>query len=65
MHATKPEPPPLAVSLEEAGRLIGVGRSTAFRLANAGQLPTIRLAGGRRRVPLKALEKLLEVEPVR
>lgn len=58
MNGLESKAPPLAVSLAEAGRLLGVGRTTAFRLANAGQLPTIQL-GGRRRVPIAALERML------
>lgn len=58
---TKLESPPLAVSIEEAGRLLGVGRTTAFRLANAGRLPTVRVLG-RRKVSMRALERFLEVE---
>jgi len=50
-------------SVEEAGRILGVGRSAAYEAARRGDLPTIRL-GRRLVVPLRALERMLE-EPGR
>ena len=50
---------PLAVDLETAGQLLGIGRTTAYGLAASGRLPTVRVAG-RRRVPIKAIEALLD-----
>jgi len=39
------------LSITEAGELLGVSVSTAYRMADAGQLPIIRLGdGGRMRV---------------
>lgn len=38
------------VSLEEAGTILGVGRSAAYAMARAGDIPTIR--EGRRRTAL-------------
>lgn len=43
------------VTIEEAGRRMGVGRSRAYRLARAGELPVVEVAGVLR-VPLVALE---------
>ncbi len=34
------------ITVEEAGRILGISRSAAYRAANAGQIPTIRV--GRR-----------------
>lgn len=46
-------------SLEEAGRrLFGVGRSRAWELARAGDIPAIRL-GRRWLVPRRAIEALM------
>lgn len=42
------------VSVEEAGHLLGVSRSTVWRLIQRGELPSIRQAG-RRLVPMTAL----------
>lgn len=47
-----------ALSIPEAGGVLGVGRSLAFDLARRGDLPTIRL-GRRRVVPTHALRCLL------
>jgi len=46
------------LSCPEAGRRLGVGRMTAYRLARAGVIPALRL-GKKLRVPVAALEKML------
>jgi excisionase family DNA binding protein len=51
-------PTPLTVSVEEAGRMLGIGRGLAYEAAKRGQLPTIRL-GRRLVVPRGKLEELL------
>jgi excisionase family DNA binding protein len=53
------EGPSLAISVPAAGKRLGIGRSAAYQAAAAGQLPVIRI-GGLLRVPLKALERLLD-----
>ena len=50
------------LSVPEAARLLGVGRTVGYRLAARGQIPAIRL-GGKVRVPLAALRRLLENPP--
>jgi excisionase family DNA binding protein len=48
----------LALSVEEASRLLGISRSLGYELAAQGRIPTIRL--GRRIVVARvALERLL------
>lgn len=42
------------VTVEEAGRTLGVSRSTVWRLIQRGDLPSVR-RGGRRLVPASAL----------
>ena len=44
------------VTVEEAGRTLGVSRSTIWRLIHRGELPTVR-KGGRRLVQATALWK--------
>ena len=44
------------VTVEEAGRTLGVSRSAIWRLIQRGELPTI-LRGGRRLVQANALRK--------
>jgi excisionase family DNA binding protein len=50
----------LAISVPEAGRLLGIGRSAAYAAAASGELPVIRI-GGLLRVPVRALERKLEI----
>lgn len=42
------------LSVEEAGHVLGVSRSTVWRLIQRGELPSVR-RGGRRLVPMTAL----------
>jgi excisionase family DNA binding protein len=53
----------LAISVPEAGRRLGIGRSAAYQAAACGQLPVIKI-GGSLRVPLRALERLLDAGQV-
>jgi excisionase family DNA binding protein len=41
----------------EAARALNVSRETVYRMAAAGQLPTVRVRGSLR-IPLSALERL-------
>ena len=50
---------PAAVSVEEAGRLLGISRRSAYRAAKTGAIPTVRI-GGRIVVPVYRLLSLLE-----
>jgi len=42
------------VTIDEAGRVLGVSTSTVWRMIRTGELPSFR-ARGRRRVPVAAL----------
>jgi len=46
------------ISVEDAGRVLGLSRGSAYAAARSGDLPTIRF-GKRPLVPKAALEKLL------
>jgi excisionase family DNA binding protein len=46
------------LSVEEAGRILGISRGAAYAHAKDGSIPTIRL-GKRLLVPKAALDKLL------
>jgi excisionase family DNA binding protein len=48
----------LALSVEEAGELLGISRGLAYELVRKGELPSLRL-GRRLIVPLAALESML------
>lgn len=52
---------PPTLSVEEAGRILGMSRSTAYRAARRGDLPTVRLSG-RLLVPTSHLLGLLGLE---
>ena len=53
----------LTMSIDEAGVLLGIGRSLAYQMAHNGQLPVIRM-GKRYLVSRKAFEAMLDVKPV-
>ncbi len=46
------------MTVEEAGRRLGIGRNTAYEAVQRGEIPSIRI-GRRLVVPVAALEKLL------
>ncbi len=48
------------VSVPEAGRLLGVGRTTAWKMVKAGLLPAVRVGWHKVRVPKAALQRMLE-----
>lgn len=47
------------VSVEEAGRILGYSRNTAYEAVQRGELPVIRL-GRKLRVPKVALDRMLD-----
>ena len=49
----------LVLTIEEAGKLLGLGRSGTYEAARRGEIPTLRI-GSRILVPKVALLKLLE-----
>ena len=49
----------LVLTIEEAARLLKIGRSCAYEAARRGELPILRM-GRRMLVPKAALERLLE-----
>tara|TARA_Y100000310_G_scaffold299145_1_gene333711 strand:- start:848 stop:1072 length:225 start_codon:yes stop_codon:yes gene_type:complete len=52
----------VVLTVEEAGELLRISRSSAYEAARKGQLPTIKI-GRRLLVPVRAIEKMLEREP--
>lgn len=53
-----PQQLPPTIKVEEAGRILGISRTAAYRAAASGDLPTIRL-NGRLYVPTARLLNLL------
>ncbi len=51
----------LTYDIEEAGKLLGLGRNASYEAAKRGDLPTIRI-GRRLLVPKAALHRLLNGE---
>ena len=47
------------LTIDETAERLGIGRSSAYQAAKAGQIPTIRI-GRRLLVPVAALERLLD-----
>ncbi len=54
----RPVSQPLAVSPEEAARLLGIGRTNLFRLLETGAVRSVKV-GSRRLIPRRALDELL------
>jgi len=50
---------PLAVRIPEACRLIGIGRSTLYKMIAEGDLKVVKI-GGPTLVPMKSLRGLIE-----
>ncbi len=45
-------------SVEEAAKILGIGRSAAYQAVRTGEIPAIRI-GKRLLIPVQALEQLL------
>lgn len=51
------------ITVEEAGRQLGLSRNSAYQAAGRGEIPTIRM-GRRLLVPLAAFERLFDPSSV-
>jgi excisionase family DNA binding protein len=60
MPSPQTAPTRRTVSVEEAGRMLGIGRQSAYAAARRGEIPTIRI-GRLLLVPLARLHELLGV----
>ena len=49
----------LTLSIEEAAKILGIGRNLCYDRVKTGEIPVIKI-GRRLLVPRRALEKLLE-----
>lgn len=56
MSATPTTVEPIAVTVAQAAQLIGVGRTKAYSMIKAGEIPVVRV-GTITRVPLAALRE--------
>ena len=50
---------PIALRINDAARLAGLGRTSIYELIKTGRLKTVKIAG-RRFVPMSALRRLIE-----
>jgi excisionase family DNA binding protein len=48
----------LTITVEQAGKLLGISRALAYEMARTGKLPVLRF-GRRMVVPMKGLENML------
>ena len=55
----QPNAEPLALRVNDAARVTGIGRTSLYELINEGKLKTGKVAG-RRLVPMAALRDLIE-----
>jgi excisionase family DNA binding protein len=61
---TQEHPQALTISVERAGRLLGISRGLAYDLVRRGEIPAIRL-GRRLVVPTGAIDDILHERPAR
>ena len=55
-----PTPKPVTISVPQAGRdYLGLGKNAAYQAAARGEIPVLKF-GGKLRVPVVALKRLLE-----
>lgn len=50
-------PDPLLISIEEAARLLGVGRDVVYRKVKSGEWESVLLGKRQRKIPLKWLHE--------
>jgi excisionase family DNA binding protein len=55
-HNDYTPPQPLLVRIEEAARLLCLGRSTVYEMIYKGDIPSVKY-GSARRIPLAAIEQ--------
>jgi|WetSurMetagenome_2_1015567.scaffolds.fasta_scaffold05447_3 excisionase family DNA binding protein len=60
--AEKHEPRRLTVSVEAAGKILGISRGSAYQAARNGELPGVLRIGGRYLVSVAALRKALHID---
>jgi len=53
--------PPLTVSVDEMGRMLGISRKTAFKLAHQPGFPSVRI-GGRIVISVRALQAWIDAQ---
>lgn len=59
MDADAKPTPRRTITVEEAGRQLGLGRNSAYQAAGRGEIPTIKI-GRRLLVPIVAFDRLFD-----
>jgi excisionase family DNA binding protein len=54
-----PEPAPLLLTIPDAGRLLGLGRTTMYGLIGAGEVEVVHI-GRAARIPLESVERFVD-----
>lgn len=54
----------LAISVDEAARILGISRNLAYEAVRRGDIPSIRVGQKRILIPVRALERLLDGEKI-
>ncbi len=54
----------LAISVDEAARILGISRNLAYEAVRRGDIPSIRVGQKRILIPIRALERLLDGEKI-
>lgn len=54
----------LTLTVERAGRLLGISRGLAYELLRRGEIPSVRL-GRRIVVPARAIDEILDIRSAR
>jgi len=57
-HKQLKHPHSLTMTIDEAAALLGINRATAYKAAQNGQIPSIRV-GKQYRIPIAAMNRLL------
>lgn len=53
-----------AISVDELAGVLGIGRASAYAMANRGEIPVVRVGPKRIVVPTAGVLRLLGVEPI-
>jgi excisionase family DNA binding protein len=54
-----PEPAPLLLTIPDAGRLLGLGRTTMYELIGSGEVEVVHI-GRAARIPLESVERFVD-----
>jgi excisionase family DNA binding protein len=50
------------VTVDQAARILGIGRAAAYEAVRAGRIPSVRISERRIVIPKRALDRLLDAD---